>query len=59
MYKVVNRLALEYLVELLPDTVKDMTSYNLRNEDAFDVFGVQLEQLRNSLYPNCVRQWNN
>ena len=58
MHKVVHKNAPEYLVELLPNTVGAITSYNLRNKDDFDQFDLHSEKFRNSLLPDCVRKWN-
>ena len=58
MHKVVHKNAPEYLVELLPNTVGAITSYNLRNKDDFDQFDLHSEKFRKSLLPDCVRKWN-
>ena len=38
MHKVVHRNAPDYLVELLPETVNAVATYNLLNKDDFDQF---------------------
>ena len=43
MHKVVHKNAPEYLVELLPNTVGAITSYNLWNKDDFDQFDLHSE----------------
>ena len=58
MHKVVHKNAPEYLVELLPNTVGAITSYNLRNKDDFAQFDLHSEKFRKSLLPDCVRKWN-
>ena len=58
MRKVVHRNAPEYLVELLPNTVNAITSYNLQNKDDFDQFDLHSEKFRKSLLPDCVRKLN-
>ena len=58
MRKVVHKNVPEYLVELLPNTVGAITSYNLRNKDDFDQFDLHSEKFRKSLLPDCVRKWN-
>ena len=55
MHKVVHRNAPEYLVELLPNTVNAIKSYNLRNKDDFDQFDLHSEKLRKLLLPDCVK----
>ena len=52
MHKVVHRNAPEYLVELLPNTVNAITSYNLRHKDDFDQFDLHSEKFRKSLLPD-------
>ena len=56
MHKVVHKNASEYLVELLPNTVNAITSYNLWNKDDFDQFDFHSEKFRKSLLPDCVRE---
>ena len=58
MHKAVNGHAPEYIADLLPDTVKNITSYDLRNKEDFEIYEVHSEKLRKSLFPDCVRQWN-
>ena len=58
MHKVIHRSVPGYLVELLPNTVNAITSYNLRNKDDFDQLDLHSEKLRKSLLPGCIRRWN-
>ena len=50
MRKVVHKNSPEYLVELLPNTVGAITSYNLRNKDDFDQFDLHSKSLGNHCY---------
>ena len=58
VFDVLHKNAPEYLVELLPNTVGAITSYNLRNDYDFDLFDLHSEKFRKSLLPDCVREWN-
>ena len=59
MHKVVNSTALSYLVKILSDAVNIDKHYKLRNNDDLDQFQFRTEKCRKSLFPDCVRKWNN
>ena len=62
MHKAVNGGAPEYLADLLPDTVKNITSYDLRNKENFEFYEVHAVRKTNNIivswFPDCKRQWN-
>ena len=58
-YKMVNHLTPTYLSELVPLSVGDNASYNLRNtSDIHNVFA-HANYHYNSFLPSAIREWNN
>ena len=58
MYKIVNREAPGYLIDLLPDQINERTPYQLRNNQNFEVPFTRLCSFENSFYPSTLRLWN-
>ena len=58
MHKVVNGLVPKYLQDLLPDTVGEETTYNLRNCGNFRNIPARTTTFYKTLIPNAVRSWN-
>ena len=56
-YKIVNKIAPQYLINYLP--TQDLASINLRKRSAFYPLDTRTERYRNSFFPYCISQWNN
>ena len=52
-HKIVHNIALQYLRNCLPPTVRDNSAYSFQNLDAF-----RLELFYKSFFPLTVREWN-
>ena len=57
-YKMVNGLAPEYLQTLVPPTVQNTTSYNLRNANNLRNIRANTNLFYNSFLPSTIRAWN-
>ena len=57
-YKIVNRLAPVYLVDLLPDLVEERAYIPLRSGQNISSFMYKSEKFRNSFFPSTVNLWN-
>ena len=57
-YKIVNGNAPKYLIDLLPSTVQDRTTYNLRNRSQRDTQLTRLNCLTYSFFPTTTKLWN-
>ena len=55
-YKIVNKMAPQYLIDYLP--TQDLASINLRKRSAFYPLDTRTERYRNSFFPYCISQWN-
>lgn len=59
MYRIVNYDAPTYLTDLLPNRVQDTSSYNLRNNQDFQVPFTRLCSFESSFFPSTLKLWNN
>lgn len=57
LYKIVNRVSPDYLVEILPKTV-NVNQATLRNDSLLRNFRTRTEKFRKSLFPDTIRLWN-
>ena len=58
-YKMVNHLTPTYLSELVPLSVGDNASYNLRNTSHIHNVFAHAKYHYNSFFPSAIREWNN
>lgn len=58
MYKIVNNEAPTYLKDLLPNTVNDASTYNLRNSSNYNIPFSRLCSFQSSFFPSTLRLWN-
>ena len=58
MYRIINNQAPKYLIDLLPDLVRDRTGYNLRNQGDLDAPLARLNVYANSFFPRTINAWN-
>ncbi len=58
IHKVINGYTPVYLQNVLPDPVKDRTTYSLRNNNDITSFQTRLTTFYDSLFPTAVRLWN-
>jgi hypothetical protein len=58
-YKIINRRAPSYLIDLLPQEVGNRTGYALRNRGNLDVQLTRINCLSYSFFPSTTRLWNN
>ena len=58
MYKIVNGDAPSYLIDLLPNRVNNITAYNLRNSNDFEIPFSRLCSYENSYFPSTLKLWN-
>ena len=58
MYKIINNDSPSYLVDLLPYRVQEISNYNLRSRDNFDVPISRLCSYETSFIPSTLRLWN-
>ena len=47
-----------YLSNLIPQTVNNISHYNLRNPDNLQSIHARISQYANSFLPSTVRNWN-
>ena len=57
-YSIHNNTAPEYLIDLLPPLVSEVTQYNLRNNDDYVVQQHRLASTSKSFFFNTIRDWN-
>ena len=55
-YKIVNKLAPQYLYDYLP--TQNVVSANLRSRPPIRPLAFRTERYRNSFFPFCISQWN-
>ena len=58
MYKIVNKIAPQYLQNLLPQTVNDRSKYNVRSNSKLTVIPARTVSFGKSFFPSTVRLWN-
>ena len=58
MYKAVNDLTSEYISDLIPHFVRDVTNYSLRNYNNLRVPFTRTEISRKSCIPSSISLWN-
>ena len=58
MYKIQNNQTPDYVSNLMPPSVSDMTSYNLRNRNHISTPFCRLNIYRNSFVPSSISMWN-
>lgn len=57
-YKMINGLCPDYLAEMVPERVSQISSYNLRNSDDYLTIRTSSQLYFNSFLPSVVREWN-
>ena len=57
-YKMVNNLTPNYLTSLVPPTVSESSSYNLRNSNDIRTVNARTAQYFSSFLPSTIRAWN-
>lgn len=57
-YLIHNGNAPDYLCDLLPPLVGNMTDYNLRNNSNYNMPNCRLEITRKSFFPSTINDWN-
>ena len=58
-YKLAHKLTPHYLTSLIPATVTETSSYNLRNSNDFRTVRARTSQYFSSFLPSTIREWNN
>jgi hypothetical protein len=58
-HNIINNEAPEYLSELIPSTVVESNSYNLRNRHNISQPANRLSSYQNSFFPSTIKTWNN
>ena len=58
IYKIVNGDAISYLIDLLPNRVNNITAYNLRNSNDFEIPFSRLCSYENSYFLPTLKLWN-
>ena len=58
-YKMINGIASNYLHELIPVRVGNITNYNLRNANNIQSIRTYSNSYYNSFLPSAIRDWNN
>ena len=58
MFKIKNNNCPAYLRDLLPPENKDLSKYNLRNKDNFNIPFARLDTFKRSFFPAAVSLWN-
>ena len=59
MYKILNNLAPDYLINLLPAQVGHGNNYNLRNRENFNIPLCRTSLFYSSFIPSTINKWNN
>ena len=57
-YKITFNLAPEYLYDLVPPNVSEISNYNLRNSQNISVPLYRISIYQNSFFPSCIKLWN-
>ena len=57
-YKMVHKLAPNYLTSLIPSTVNETSNYNLRNSNDIRTVNARTSQYFSSFLPSSIREWN-
>ena len=57
-YKMINGLSPDYLAEMVPERVSQISPYNLRNSDDYLTIRTSSQLYFNSFLPSVVREWN-
>lgn len=57
-FKIINNLAPEYLCQLAPPCIANLTQYNLRNRNNLSVPNTRTENFKNSFINHASRLWN-
>ena len=58
LYKMQTNMTPSYLSNLIPQTVNNISHYNLRNSDNIQSIHARTSQYANSFLPSTVRSWN-
>ena len=58
MYRIVNADAPAYLTDLMPNRISDMSNYNLRNNQDFNIPFTRLCSFETSFFPSTLKLWN-
>ena len=58
MYKIRNGLTPDYLIQLCPDQIQNLITYNLRNRENLAQLVGRTNTYLNSFFPKTVRDWN-
>ena len=58
MYKIINNDSPSYLVDLLPYRAQEISNYNLRSSENFDVPFSRLCSYETLYIPSTLRLWN-
>ena len=56
-YKMVNNITPNYLSDLIPENVSNMSSYHLRNTDNIRTLRCHSETYARSFIPETIRLW--
>ena len=58
MYKIINNDAPSYLTSLLPHRVNEISNYNLRDNENFEIPFSRLCTFETSFFPSTLKLWN-
>ena len=58
-YKIAHNLTPHYLTSLIPSSVTETSSYNLRNSNGIRTVRARTSQYFSSFLPSTIREWNN
>ena len=58
LYKIINNLAPNYLMQLLPPRMQQFSRYPLRNSEDFAIPVTRTATYYNSFLPTALRDWN-
>ena len=58
-YKMMHNITPLYLSSLVPQSVSNLSRYNLRNSNDLQTIDARTNQFYNSFLPSSVRAWNN
>ena len=59
LYKMMHNITPLYLSSLVPQSVSNLSRYNLRNSNDLQTIDARTNQYYNSFLPSSVRAWNN
>ena len=57
-YKMYSNISPSYLSALVPPSISDISSYNLRNANNLQTVETRTRQYYNSFLPSVIREWN-